>query len=163
MRGSLQIIFVSMILLFINTLMANVQITQLTDIHLGTYNGVNATRQGSTNACIFSSSLHYSVTVTTNLGGFVITNGVSYIPFEVIWDADGASQYFVGFPMIHGMGHIDEYSKPLVSSITADCSGFGPLGPDPLAQMTVSIPGENFTNTTAGLYGTTINIMVALI
>lgn len=95
----------------------SIQLTQVNDINLGVFDGIND-MTGSDSLCVYRrGGGQYGVTITGsgNGGAFTLSNGASTLPYSVTWDDGGGAQAVTSGVLLSG----------LANTYTAgpDCSG----------------------------------------
>ncbi len=148
-----QLIITSFLLLFTTVALADVQITNLQDYQFGDIDLHNV-NQVNHSFCVYNSnslSKDYTVQVYSNDadGHYVMTNGISKLPYDVKWSpiATGGLGYQTLSP-----------NTPLrmdnASQVTA-CGGRDN------ANMQISVNPTVLSSITAGAYSTTLNIVIS--
>jgi len=143
----------SFLLLLTSMAVANVQITNLQDYQFGEIDlhNINAVNHP---LCIYNSdstSNSYLVQIYSNAAGgkYVMTNGISQLPYSIKWSpvAAGGAGYQALSPNIPL--HMDNASNEL------NCGGRDD------ANMEISVNPTELSGVTAGSYSTTLNIVIS--
>lgn len=126
------------------TIPSLIQITDLADVALGTYNGDGIDRAGSSPACVRRNSAgNYSVTATSVNGSFELTSvPVTTIPYDLTWG---------GTALAYGVALGGQVADSATLGVCIPVAG----------KLSVNVPAAGMDAAQPGAYADTVTVMVA--
>lgn len=132
--------------LFANSASANVKITAINDISLGTYSG-SGDLTGQDDVCVYNSATaNYTITVTSTGGSYNLISGINSLPFEVRFKESAGSFTLLSYGVAEPFGGADTVSN--------SCSG----GTN--ASLQVKILQADLLSVRPGSYTSTLTLLI---
>ncbi len=140
---------------------AQVQVSNISDVNLGTWGMTDAAPSGYFDICAYASSTtpsgSYALIITSSNGAFYLANGSQHIPYAVYWEDSGASHLGTNSP-----GTLLSYGSKITGRSNASTSSSScTLGLAPTARLTVKIALSDMQAALAGTYTDQIIIMLS--
>ena len=122
-----------------------VQLSDVGDLDLGSFNSLTADLSASDAVCVFNSTASYKVTVDSSYGAYELRDGAEAIPYAVNWIVGAVTA-----PMAHGVenaGNLGDRTSP-------NCNG----GTN--ASFEVTVAAADFNSALPGTYTDTLTLMI---